>query len=166
MFQTGPRGARRSAGGVRRALPVDNFRPLSVAWGTMARMPGEEELPAAHAASREGALSELPDYAERVLDVADLIPPGRVMTYGDIAEWLEEGGPRQVGRVMALYGGAAPWWRVVRSDGVPLPGQEQEALGHYHAEGTPLREATAASRARGHIPRIDIRRARWDGSGG
>ncbi|MGP3985204.1 MGMT family protein [Streptomyces sp. 3N207] len=105
----------------------------------------------------------LPDYAERVLEVAELIPAGRVMTYGDIAEWLEEGGPRQVGRVMALYGGAVPWWRVVRADGVPLPGQEREALGHYHAEGTPLREPTAASRRQGHIPRIDIRRARWDG---
>lgn len=37
--------------------------------------------------------AELPEYAERVLDVADLIPPGRVMTYGDIAEWLGEGDP-------------------------------------------------------------------------
>lgn len=50
----------------------------------------------------------LPEYAERVLDVAERIPPGRVMTYGDVAEWLQEGGPRQVGRVMALYGGAVP----------------------------------------------------------
>lgn len=64
----------------------------------------------------------LPEYAERVLDVAERIPPGRVMTYGDVAEWLQEGGPRQVGRVMALYGGAVPWWRVVRADGVLLPG--------------------------------------------
>ncbi len=84
----------------------------------------------------------LPPYAERVLDVAELIPPGRVMTYGDIAEWLEEGGPRQVGRVMALYGSAVPWWRVVRSDGALLPGHERRALAHYRTEGTPLREAT------------------------
>jgi alkylated DNA nucleotide flippase Atl1 len=101
-----------------------------------------------------------PPYAERVLDVADLIPPGRVMTYGDVAEWLDEGGPRQVGRVMALYGGAVPWWRVVRADGVPLPGHERDALGHYRAEGTPLR--TPVGSATGH-PRIDMRRARWDG---
>lgn len=33
----------------------------------------------------------LPEYAERVLEVAELVPPGRVMTYGDVAEWLEEG---------------------------------------------------------------------------
>ena len=71
------------------------------------------------------------------------------MTYGDIAEWLEEGGPRQVGRVMALYGGAVPWWRVVRADGALLPGHELRALEHYRAEGTPLREAGRA-RGRAH----------------
>ncbi|WP_308042291.1 MGMT family protein [Streptomyces sp. 8L] len=106
---------------------------------------------------------ELPAYAERVLDVAELIPPGRVMTYGDIAEWLEEGGPRQVGRVMALYGGTVAWWRVVRSDGGLLPGHELRALDAYRAEGTPLREAPRA--AEGHLPRLDMKRARWDGGG-
>lgn len=119
-----------------------------------------------------------PEYADRVLEVTELIPPGRVMTYGDVAEWLEEGGPRQVGRVMALYGAAVPWWRVVRADGVLLPGHELEALGHYRAEGTPLRDAAASAKhpgkgtagggrarqsSRGHLPRIDVRRARWDG---
>ncbi|MFF3640175.1 MGMT family protein [Streptomyces sp. NPDC002564] len=106
---------------------------------------------------------EYPEYAERVLEVAELIPPGRVMTYGDVAEWLEEGGPRQVGRVMALYGGGVPWWRVVRSDGALLPGHELRALGHYRDEGTPLRQASRA--AQGHMPKLDMRRARWDGSG-
>ncbi|MFE7760252.1 MGMT family protein [Streptomyces sp. NPDC057438] len=105
----------------------------------------------------------LPEYAERVLEVADLIPPGRVMTYGDVAEWLGEGGPRQVGRAMALYGGAVAWWRVVRSDGVLLPGHELRALDRYRVEGTPLREASRT--AEGHVPRVDMRRARWDGGG-
>ncbi|WP_327177863.1 MGMT family protein [Streptomyces sp. NBC_01335] len=108
--------------------------------------------------------AELPEYAERVLDVADLIPPGHVMTYGDVAEWLGDGGPRQVGRAMALYGSAVPWWRVVRSDGTLLPGHELRALGHYRDEGTPLRGA--ARSAEGHLPRIDMRRARWDGGTG
>ncbi|WP_078908489.1 MGMT family protein [Streptomyces vietnamensis] len=108
-----------------------------------------------------GTTGELPEYAERVLDVADAIPPGRVMTYGDVAEWLGEGGPRQVGRVMSLYGGSAPWWRVVRADGTLLPGHELRALAHYREEGTPLRAAGPA--AEGHVPRIDMRRARWDG---
>ncbi|OUC99365.1 6-O-methylguanine DNA methyltransferase [Streptomyces swartbergensis] len=148
-----------------RSTPV----PLSVGWGRMGRM-SEESLPqdagaqGAHAGyddTREEPGEALPAYAERVLDVAELIPPGRVMTYGDVAEWLEEGGPRQVGRVMALYGGAVAWWRVVRADGVLLPGHEQRALGHYRAEGTPLKEASRATE--GHLPRLDMRRARWDG---
>ncbi|MEW2440069.1 MGMT family protein [Streptomyces caniferus] len=121
---------------------------------------------------------EYPEYAERVLAVAELIPAGRVMTYGDVAEWLRdeerpdglvaqdgggrrEGGPRQVGRVMALYGAAVPWWRVVRADGRLLPGSELRALAHYRDEGTPLR--TAPHAAEDHIPRLDMRRARWDG---
>ncbi|MEV7420863.1 MGMT family protein [Streptomyces sp. NPDC089919] len=111
---------------------------------------------------------DLPDDAERVLDLAERIPPGRVMTYGDIAEWLAGegdgpgvGGPRQVGRVLALYGSTVPWWRVVRADGTLLPGHELRALEHYRAEGTPLRPAPRS--AEGHVPRIDMRRARWDG---
>ncbi|WP_344631485.1 MGMT family protein [Streptomyces glaucosporus] len=111
----------------------------------------------------DGPAGELPEYAERVLAVAEGIPPGRVMTYGDIAEWLGEGGPRQVGRVMALYGGAVPWWRVVRADGVLLPGHERRALEHYRREGTPLRgDAGGPGGAPGDV-RVDMRRARWDG---
>jgi alkylated DNA nucleotide flippase Atl1 len=93
-----------------------------------------------------------------VLDIADMIPPGRVMSYGDVAEYLGQGGPRQVGRVMALWGGSAPWWRVVHADGSLLRGHERAALAAYQAEGTPLR----ATRA-GGPPRIDMRQARWDG---
>jgi alkylated DNA nucleotide flippase Atl1 len=100
----------------------------------------------------------LSDYAGRVLDVAESIPAGRVMSYGDIAELLGEGGPRQVGRVMALWGGGVPWWRVVHSDGRMLVGHEREALGHYRREGTPLR--TGAGGAPG---RLDMTRARWSG---
>ncbi|MBQ0983875.1 MGMT family protein [Streptomyces sp. F63] len=109
--------------------------------------------------STPGGPGDLPAYAERVLATAELIPPGRVMTYGDVAEWLGESGPRQVGRVMALYGGAVPWWRVVRADGVLLPGHETRALAHYRAEGTPLRQSGGSGRP----PRIDLAAARWDG---
>ncbi len=111
--------------------------------------------------SRPEYADALPEYAERVLEVTELIPSGRVMTYGDIAEYLEEGGPRQVGRVMSLYGGGVPWWRVVRADGALLAGQELEALDRYREEGTPLKEASTA--AEGHLPRLDLKRARWDG---
>ncbi|CAM5231444.1 6-O-methylguanine DNA methyltransferase [Streptomyces badius] len=138
---------------------------LSVAYGRMGRMSQDQTDGGGSGTAPPGAgppdHPELPEYAERVLDVAELIPPGRVMTYGDIAEWLGEGGPRQVGRVMALYGAAVPWWRVVRADGTLLPAHELRALEHYRAEATPLREASRLTE--GHVPRIDMRRARWDG---
>jgi alkylated DNA nucleotide flippase Atl1 len=100
----------------------------------------------------------LPDFASQVLDLADSIPPGRVMSYGDIAEYLGQGGPRQVGRVMALWGGSAPWWRVVHADGSLLAGHERAALEHYQAEGTPLRRD-----ADRRPSRVDMRAARWAG---
>jgi alkylated DNA nucleotide flippase Atl1 len=98
------------------------------------------------------------DFASRVLDVVEAIPPGRVMSYGDIAEYLGRGGPRQVGRVMALWGGGVAWWRVIHSDGSLLAGHEREAAGNYSGEGTPMRPG-----ADGRPGRVDMRRARWDG---
>jgi alkylated DNA nucleotide flippase Atl1 len=100
----------------------------------------------------------LGDFAAKVLDVAEAIPPGQVMSYGDIAEYLGEGGPRQVGRVMALWGGGVAWWRVVHADGSLLDGHERAALARYREEGTPMRPD-----ARGGPGRVDMRRARWNG---
>jgi alkylated DNA nucleotide flippase Atl1 len=98
--------------------------------------------------------TELNEFASRVLDVVDAIPPGRVMSYGDIAEYLGEGGPRQVGRVMAVWGGGVAWWRVIHSDGTPAPGHERTALAHYREERTPLR--TGKSKVT-----VNMRLARW-----
>lgn len=99
-------------------------------------------------------MSEPDEYAELVLDTVERIPPGRVLAYGDIAEMLGVGGPRQVGRVMSLFGGGVPWWRVVRADGSPASGHEVRAMEEYRVEGTPLRPDGR---------RVDMRRARWDG---
>ena len=93
-------------------------------------------------------------YDERVLRVVELIPPGRVMSYGDVAEYLGEGGPRQVGRVMSRGTGDLPWWRVIRADGSPPPGHEAECLRRWRTEGIVLRPDGT---------RVDMRRARWDG---
>lgn len=79
------------------------------------------------------------DFAETVLSLVEKIPPGRVMTYGAIAECVGEGGPRQVGAVMSHYGGPVPWHRVVNASGWVVPGHEQEALRRLRAEGTPMR---------------------------
>jgi alkylated DNA nucleotide flippase Atl1 len=98
------------------------------------------------------------DFAARVLDVVETIPPGKVMSYGDIAEYLGEGGPRQVGRVMSLWGGGVAWWRVVHANGSLLAGHERAALARYRAERTPLRRAADGSPAG-----INMRQARWSG---
>jgi alkylated DNA nucleotide flippase Atl1 len=102
-------------------------------------------------------MTPLDEYSARVLDVVDAIPAGQVMSYGDIAEYLGAGGPRQVGRVLASYGGGVAWWRVIHADGTPAPGHESRALEHYLDEGTPLRSARPPVR-------VDMRRARWPGS--
>jgi alkylated DNA nucleotide flippase Atl1 len=96
------------------------------------------------------------EYADKVLEVVERIPAGHVMSYGDIAEYLGDGGPRQVGRVLATYGGAVAWWRVIHADGTPAPGHDLAALEHYTQEGTPLRSAKPPVR-------VDMRRARWPG---
>ena len=102
-----------------------------------------------------GRPAQVTDFADRVLDVVDAIPPGRVMSYGDIAEYLGQGGPRQVGRVLSLWGGGVAWWRVIHADGSFLSGHEREALTRYRQEGTPLRGAGEGQY------RVDMRQARW-----
>jgi len=110
------------------------------------------------AARRAPGRPAVDEFSSRVLDLVEAIPAGRVMSYGDIAEYLGEGGPRQVGRVLALWGGGVAWWRVIHADGSLLAGHEQAALSHYLEEGTPLRRSPD-----GRPGRVDMRRARWDG---
>jgi alkylated DNA nucleotide flippase Atl1 len=90
------------------------------------------------------------DFVELVLDVVEEIPPGRVMTYGDIAELLGRGGPRQVGAAMSQHGAAVPWWRVIRADGRPARGLEDAALRRLIAEDCPVRNG-----------RVQLSTARW-----
>jgi methylated-DNA-protein-cysteine methyltransferase related protein len=99
-------------------------------------------------ANSEGAGSE--DYAELVLEIVERIPPGRVMTYGDVAEYLGRGGPRQVGTALSRHGAAVPWWRVIRADGRPVPGLADEALRLLGGEGCPL-----------HGDRVDLLHGGW-----
>ena len=90
------------------------------------------------------------DFTERVLELVESVPPGRVVTYGLIADVLGDGGARQVGRVMALEGAAVTWWRVVRANGTLPPHLMTDAQTHWSAERTPVK--------RGHV---DMQRALW-----
>ncbi|MET0928231.1 MAG: MGMT family protein [Aeromicrobium sp.] len=94
-----------------------------------------------------------PDFTDRVLDLVERIPPGQVLSYVAISELVGEGGPRQVARVMAMDGGAVPWWRVVRADGSLTSAHGVGAQEHYAEEGTPMRANGSA---------VDIERALWE----
>jgi methylated-DNA-protein-cysteine methyltransferase related protein len=90
--------------------------------------------------------------AERVLACVESIPAGRVMSYGDVAEYVGSRSARNVGRVLAFDGGTVPWHRVLRSDGSSAPHLRAEQLRLLKAEGVPMRGA-----------RVDMAAARWDG---
>ena len=77
-------------------------------------------------------------YVERVLEIVESVPPGRVTTYGAIAAVVGSG-PRQVGTVMSHHGGPVPWWRVVHADGSAPTCHDGEAHQAHLAESTPLR---------------------------
>jgi methylated-DNA-protein-cysteine methyltransferase related protein len=83
--------------------------------------------------------SDPAEYVEAVLTLVERIPPGRVMSYGAIAEYLHDahgrGSPRRVGTIMAQYGGSVPWYRVVTSAGRLPPGHEEKARRLLRAEG-------------------------------
>lgn len=107
-----------------------------------------------------GSMSDQEAYVEAVLAIVEQIPEGRATTYGLIAEAVGRGGPRSVGRVMALYGGSVPWWRVVRAGGGLPQCHQREATPHYRAEGTPM---TRPRREASPI-RVDLATCGWDPS--
>lgn len=80
------------------------------------------------------------DYRERVFKIVRMIPRGRVMTYGQIAEILGEGyTPRTVGFVMHAANDKTPWHRVINAQGgcstrgLVLPHDKQQRM--LEAEG-------------------------------
>jgi alkylated DNA nucleotide flippase Atl1 len=89
-------------------------------------------------------------FAEDVLAFVEAIPSGTVVTYGFIADHLQRGGPRQVGRVLALEGFAVPWWRVVKANGALPPHLIVDAQQMWRDEGTPVKNG-----------RVDVAAAHW-----
>ena len=94
------------------------------------------------------------EYVEAVLALVERIPPGRVMSYGAVADALAarsgRSSARQVGSIMSRHGGGVPWHRVVNSTGRLPPQKEARARALLAAEGTPLRG-----------DRVEMRRAAW-----
>ena len=98
-------------------------------------------------------------YVEAVLALVERIPPGRVMSYGTIAEYLADdfgrGSPRRVGTIMSQYGGTVPWYRVVNSVGRLPPGAEQRARTLLTREGVTFRGDHVAMSAHAWYPSPD-----------
>jgi alkylated DNA nucleotide flippase Atl1 len=90
--------------------------------------------------------------ARRILACVEAIPPGRVMTYGDVAEYAGASSPRIVGRVLALDDGGVPWHRVLRANG--------SLAEHLYTE---QRQRLLSEGVRFRGDRVDLRASRWDG---
>jgi len=90
------------------------------------------------------------EYVEAVLTAVESIPPGQVATYGDIATYVGQGGPRQVGAVMREYGAAVPWWRVIRASGIPADEVLDDQLQLLRGDGVRVTNG-----------KVDLRRVRW-----
>ncbi len=80
--------------------------------------------------------SPAPDAHDRVVLAVGLVPPGRVVSYGDIAR-IVGAGPRQVGSILKHTEADVPWWRVLGHDGVLIP--LAKARPHWDAEGIVVR---------------------------
>lgn len=92
--------------------------------------------------------------SDAVLSCVRLIPAGRVMTYGDVAEYVGTRAARNVGRILATYAAErpVPWHRVVRADGSCAAHIRTEQLGRLRSEGVAVTG-----------DRVDLSRCRWDG---
>ncbi|MDO5285960.1 MAG: MGMT family protein [Actinomycetia bacterium] len=95
------------------------------------------------------------ELADQVDEVVRLVPAGRVVTYGDVAELLGTG-PRTVGRLMACCAPDLPWWRVVSASGQLPTHLVPGARAHWAQEGTPL--ADGQDRVRVRQARADLAR--------
>lgn len=103
---------------------------------------GKEVSPSFHLAT-----NHLSSYARRVVKTVSLVPVGYVTFYGSVAE-AAGGGPRAVGRVMALnpFPLIVPCHRVVRSD---------FKLGGYGG-GVDVKLEILRRESRGHASRREI----------
>jgi methylated-DNA-protein-cysteine methyltransferase related protein len=95
------------------------------------------------------------ELAHRILACVEAIPAGRVMTYGDVAEYVGASSPRIIGRVLAQDDGSVPWHRVLRSDG--------SLAEHLYTE---QRQRLLTEGVRFTGERVELAAFRWDGRSG
>ena len=101
--------------------------------------------------------TESPTFRDKVFLLVEQIPPGRVVTYGQVAQLLGEGTARLVGMALASLpnNSRLPWHRVVNAQGGISPRGDNlsssEQQRRLEAELIPFN-------AQG---RLDLRRHRW-----
>jgi alkylated DNA nucleotide flippase Atl1 len=100
-----------------------------------------------------GGVGDTDGLAHRILACVEAIPRGRVMTYGDVAEFVGASSPRIVGRVLALDDGSVPWHRVLRANG--------SLAEHLYTE---QRQRLLAEGVRFKADRVVLAEFRWDGA--
>ena len=91
------------------------------------------------------------DDVELVRTLVSTIPPGKVVTYGDIATAAGLSSPRIVGWIMRTDSVDLPWHRVIRSNGRPAPHLRTRQLELLRAEGVLAVD--------GRVPLRDVRHA-------
>jgi methylated-DNA-protein-cysteine methyltransferase-like protein len=94
---------------------------------------------------REAGLSksrmiEKLSFTDAVVAVLVAIPPGEVLSYGEVAaEAGYPGAARAVGNLLQSTDLDVPWWRVVTAAGRLVPGHEKAHTAHLRAEGVTVR---------------------------
>ena len=104
-------------------------------------------------AKKPGGLSE--SLIHDVLEIADSVPPGKVVSYGQIAKMVgRKKNSRLVGKIMSMADryGEHPCHRVVNSAGRLVPGWKEQR-GLLEAEGVRFRENGC----------VDMKAFRWEG---
>jgi alkylated DNA nucleotide flippase Atl1 len=80
------------------------------------------------------------EQVEAVRALVATIPPGRVSTYGDIADAATLSSPRIVGWIMSTDSSDLPWHRVISASGRPAPHLATRQLELLRAEGVLARD--------------------------
>ena len=97
---------------------------------------------------------------ELVLRAVELVPRGRVVSYGDLGRVVGIG-PRRVGSVLSRYGDGLAWWRVTNAAGAFPPHLLDEARPHWLEEGIALAPSGRSCRIAEHRADLDELERRW-----
>lgn len=97
---------------------------------------------------------------ELVLRAVELVPRGRVVSYGDLGHVVGIG-PRRVGSVLSRYGAGVAWWRVTNAAGDFPPDLLHEAVPHWLEEGIALKPSGRGCRIADHRADLVELERRW-----